>query len=148
MKRAFSENEISDFLFDIIGQNPKYNQQKILESVFLVEIERNLKDILPATLCDHVHAYKYASGKLHISTDHGIYAQQMQLYSDKVLDQLRLNVTPDILKIEIRTGNIYRKNQKTGDIMSRNEKLTNNSKNVHQNADLIDELIADLKKSK
>lgn len=147
MRRAFSENEISNFLIDIIGQKGKFDQQKILESVYLLEIDTRLKEILPAALCDHIHAFKYASGKLHIATDHGIYAQQVQLYQDKILQQLREKVGPEIQKMEVRVVNIYNKKHKTGDIMSRNEKLTNKLKDVNQNADIIDRLITKIKKS-
>jgi hypothetical protein len=147
MKRGFSENEISNFLVDIIGQNRKYNQQKILESVYLVEIDKQLKEIVPQALRDHMHAYKYSSGRLHISTDHGIYAQQLQLYQDKILEELREKVSEDIQKIEVRVGKIYNKKHKTGDIMSRNEKLTNKVKADHQNTDIIDQLITAIKKS-
>lgn len=147
MKRAFSENEISGFLHDIIGQNPKFNQQKIIESIYLLEIDKNLKDIIPEVLLDHIHAYKYSSGKLYIATDHGIYAQQLQLYRDKIASQLRDKVSQDIQKIEIHVGRIYSKNQKTGDIMSRNEILSNNLKMVHENADIIEQMISEIKKS-
>jgi hypothetical protein len=118
-----------------------------LESVYLLEIDSQLKEILPSALCDHIYAFKYASGKLHITTDHGIYAQQMQLYQDKILGLLREKVSPEIQKIEVRVGNIYNKKHKTGDIMSRNEKLTNIPKAEHQNSDLIDQLIAAIKKT-
>ncbi|MDH4261536.1 MAG: DUF721 domain-containing protein [Spirochaetia bacterium] len=146
MNRGFNENEISDFLVHIIGQNTKFNQQKILESVYLLQIDKQLKKIIPTTLCDHVHPYKYSSGKLYLSTDHGIYAQQLQLYSDKILEDLRKIVSPDIKKINIQVSHIYYQKHKTDDIMSQDEKLTIKSKQSHQNSDLIDQLITAIKK--
>jgi len=149
MKRAFSDNEIRIFLDDIIGKNPKFNQQKILESVYLLEIDKNLKNIVPTALADHIHAFKYAAGKLYISTDHGIYGQQMQLYKDKILADLQQKVTPDLQKIEIRVGKIYYKKYKTDDIMSRNEKMAHNLRidpTNESDSKIIDQLISAVRK--
>jgi len=147
MRRAFNENEISNFLIDIIGQKGKFNQQKILESVYLLEIDNHLKEILPKTLSDHVYPFKYSSGVLSLVTDHAIYAQELLLHQDKVLDKLRDKVSAQIQKLKIQVDNIYYGKHKTGDIMSRNEKLTNTPKAEHQNSELIDRLIAAIKKT-
>jgi len=146
VNRGFTEQDIANFMVKIIGQNTRINHQKITESLILVQSGQVFPEIIPAILLDHIQPYKYRAGKLFIATDHGIYAQQLHYYQNEIVKNLKEKVNPGIQKIEIHTGKLYTKNHKTKDIMSQNEKLSQNPGEVHENSKIIEQLISEVKK--
>lgn len=114
--------------------------------MILIQTEKIFPEILPSILLDHIRAYKYRAGVLFIGTDHGIYAQQLQFYRDKIVRSLQEKVNSDIQKIEVHAGKLYNKNYKTKDIMSRDEKLSQNTPEGHENIKIIEQLILEVKK--
>jgi hypothetical protein len=66
------------------------------------------------------------------------------MQKDQILKSLHFNGCTDIVKLEFQVGNNHGKNYKTEDIMSRNEKMSADQPEYHENVDLIDQLISGL----
>lgn len=149
MLAGFNEKEISDFFHNIIGQNKKFNQQKINESILFVRASQALEKILPKTLLDHINIFRYKAGVLYLNVDHGIYAQQLQLQQDEIVKKLQKMTGIHINKLHVQVGKTFTKPIKNSDIMSQSEKLSRQSmigQESHENADLINSMIMELKK--
>lgn len=156
MKRSFDSNEISSLLKNIIGQKKNFNHQKMLDSLVLVNINQFFMELLPELLINHIQIYKFHSGILYIHADHGIYAQQIQFKVPELIKKIHNYGITNVDKIEVRIGKVSPVHYKTGDIMSRNQKMSpvnekiqpENGQTRHDNIDQIDLLIKEINKFK
>ena len=101
------------------------------------------KYTIPA-LEEHTILSSFRDGVLTINTDHGIYAQQIQMQSKEILASLRKTTNLEINNLAVKTGTLYWKNGKRTDIMSQKTKVAPTGE--HPNHEKLEKLITKLNK--
>lgn len=94
----------------------------------LHELQLAWKKIAGEPLATHSLPTFFRQNTLTITADNNIFAQQLQLYSEKLRIQINKTMSLNIQKVSVRTGQINWAKVKTEDIMSQPEKMADNLK--------------------
>ena len=145
MKKGFSKKDIENMLSKLKTKHTPAMIKSLQKRQSLEELRGAWEKCVIPILAEHTIISAFRDGVLTVNTDHGIYAQQIQMQSNEILASMRKITSYEISKLDIKTKTLYWKNGKRTDIMSQKSKVVSISE--HPNHKKLDELIAKLKQS-
>jgi len=124
MDKGFTQTELLSLLKLGTRKNGKSDPDTTLQNELLGKILSQYRDIVGSILADHTQPRRIQKDTLIITSEHSAYGQEILLHKKAILRKIDQITGVSLKNLHIQTGRIEWKNQKTGDIMSPDGKVT------------------------